>query len=460
MNYNEELYSQYDFLLPSRYEGGFLVLALYEKIKSKEIPEYFTDADIGRLLQQLAVEYKQGVWQTDRIIRNLNYFYIKGVPDQFGKYYLSDYASRVVEMIKNKLENPYKNYPLKDTFEKYFSLKDSQVNSLNDLVIRYGRDFVAPHKSIIENHLDGLQDELEEAHQKLTDILVSEELSAIQMVHQFVDIFTKFGERAEDISSSISSKERFMRALSAEVDKFYSRMMESELPQNEDEQILINQMNAEWVVALGIYKDLSNFFDNVDIKLSMVHKQILYATEKLYELQENFSSRSNFRLAVKRLLNVALNEAEFSTDGVKFRGRFPMKNYPYERSQFFYPDYFYFNIIQQSQLIDIPRDELYEAQQLSEIEHLAQQSEKVNELVDQALTVLEIEGQIQLNDWIIGIYSDQEDMDLAMHAGFELIQRTVSDKKFNLDVKNELGKTGQMKLKLWKITITKENILS
>lgn len=39
---DKALYTKYDLLLPSKFDGGYLVIALYEKIKNREIEEYFT----------------------------------------------------------------------------------------------------------------------------------------------------------------------------------------------------------------------------------------------------------------------------------------------------------------------------------------------------------------------------------------------------------------------------------
>ncbi len=33
------LYTKYDFLLPRKFDGGYLVIALYEKIKNREIED-------------------------------------------------------------------------------------------------------------------------------------------------------------------------------------------------------------------------------------------------------------------------------------------------------------------------------------------------------------------------------------------------------------------------------------
>src|SRR5436190_2142152 len=135
---NEDLYRQYDLLLPPRYDGGFLVLALYQKISRKELPEYFTESDLKSTLKELDGRFGHGNWQTDRMLKTLHHYFIKNVPDQFGKYYLSDYAKRLIKVVKNKLENPYKNYPLRETFEKYFTIRTGDITSINDLEIRFG----------------------------------------------------------------------------------------------------------------------------------------------------------------------------------------------------------------------------------------------------------------------------------------------------------------------------------
>ncbi|WP_292941354.1 hypothetical protein [Mucilaginibacter sp. 44-25] len=451
---NEELYHQYDLLLPSRYEGGFLVLALHEKISRKQIPEYFTDSDIRVTLEELAARFNQSVWQTDRIMKTLNYFFIKNVPDQFGKYYLSDYARRVVKLIENKLENPYKNYPLRETFQKYFTIRTGEFKTIHDLEIRFGRDFVSPYKNVIENHLDGLQDELQEAHHKLSDILISEQLTAIQMVHQFVLVFNRFGERAEDIGNAIHTKDRFLVNLHEETDKFYQYIMESQTPENDEEIEQINKLRADWAIASEIYNDLSSFFESVDQKLALIHKQILYATEKLLELQENFSTRSNFRLAIKRILNKTLDQAAYEKGDVAFSAAFPLKNIPNDKVQFFYPDYYFFIVQKAGQLIEILRDEAYEQEQKQIIENQSRQAEIINEWLLSALDELAAGKEILLDHWINRVYSSENSIDLALYAGFELVQRTVNEKDYQVDIQNSLETLTDMKLQLWKIRIT------
>lgn len=39
---HKDLYTKSDLLPPSKFDGGYLVITLYEKIKNREIEEYFT----------------------------------------------------------------------------------------------------------------------------------------------------------------------------------------------------------------------------------------------------------------------------------------------------------------------------------------------------------------------------------------------------------------------------------
>lgn len=455
---DDELFNQYDLLLPSRYEGGFLILALHDKISRKQIPEYFSDADIRATLEELAVRFNQSVWQTDRIIKTLNHFFIKNVPDQFGKYYLSDYARRVVKLIQNKLENPYRNYPLRETFQKYFTIRTGEFKTIHDLEIRFGRDFVSPYKNVIEDHLDGLQDELQEAHHKLSDILISEQLTAIQMVHQFVTVFSRFGDRAEDIGNAVHTKDRFLVNLHEETDKFYQYIMEAQTPESDEEIEKINSLRTDWAIASAIYNDLSSFFESVDQKLALIHKQILFSTEKLLELQENFSTRSNFRLAIKRLLNRTLDQTAYQKGDIVFSTEFPVKNMPYDKVQFFHPEQYFFIVQKAGLLIEILRDENYEQEQLQAIEQQSRQAELINEWVLSALDELSAGKEIMLDHWMNRVYGAENSVDLALYAGFELVQRTVNDKEYHVDIQNSLETITDMQLQLWKIRITAKSV--
>jgi hypothetical protein len=49
---NEELFEKYDLLQPPKYDGGLLYIALYLKIKAKELDCHFTTNDIKIILKE------------------------------------------------------------------------------------------------------------------------------------------------------------------------------------------------------------------------------------------------------------------------------------------------------------------------------------------------------------------------------------------------------------------------
>lgn len=50
----QELYNKYDLLLPSKFDGGYLIIALEEKIESGDLDEHFTLKDIEDTLAEIS----------------------------------------------------------------------------------------------------------------------------------------------------------------------------------------------------------------------------------------------------------------------------------------------------------------------------------------------------------------------------------------------------------------------
>ena len=167
-----ELYTKYDLLLPSKFDGGYLVIALYEKIKNREIEEYFTQKEINEILKNIAIDFNlDSVRQWSNIKDNLFHYFLRSHPDEPWKYYLTDYARNVVDLMINKLENPYKNHPLKKSVQDSFTIHNGEIKTIEELERKFGRIFIQGSKKIITDHLDSLEDELREAYRELNDIL-------------------------------------------------------------------------------------------------------------------------------------------------------------------------------------------------------------------------------------------------------------------------------------------------
>lgn len=459
MRYIEELFEKFDLLLPERFDGGYLVVALYLRIKSKELDPHFTNSDIKNILTQLAEKYGGPQAQSERIVKRLFHFYLKDVAGEPGKYYLTDFAEELVELLLRKLENPYKNHPLRQSFSRYFYIEAVNANNIYYLQEKFGREFVNPHKRIINNHLETLDDELRGAITELNAILHSPEESATVIVKKFVNVFKKFGDRAEDITNAIATKDQFLYSLRMAVDSFYAAMVNYKPIMDDGESQSLDRLKEEWTSAKAIDEDLQDFFQEVDMKIDRMRKQIIIASEKLSELQEQFSSRSSFRMKIKGMFDLALGSAAIMDKEVRFVNDFPRKTIVCEDTQLFYPGAYDFMLPQYNMVIEIPEDKEYGERERKEIERNIRRQQLINEWVTKGKSRLEHERLVQAGQLIEEIMAQEEDLAVAHQVVIELTQFVSENDDYSLAVDRVAEKLKNTNLTIWKMQFLKNQAM-
>ncbi len=442
--FHKDLYNKYDLLLPSKFDGGYLIIALYEKIKNGEIEEYFTQRDVTDILIEISVAFDQGaVRQWSNIKENLFHYFIRSHPDEPWKYYLTDYARNVVDLMLNKLENPYKNHPLKKSVQDSFSVLPNEIQAIDQLERKFGRIFIQGSKKIILDHLEALEDELRKAYAELNTILQKDEENATDLVKQFAIVFRQFGERAEDITEAIISKDQFLSDLRDVVDVFYSRIKEGP------------DKTVDWGKARDIYTDLQEFFQTVDNKVKLIRRQINHASEKLTELQEQFSSRADFRLKIKKLHRLILENASYAERGVLLNENFPLKKLIDESPSLFFPKYYEFGDPEPNLLITIQPDEDYEREEKHKIDHEIARQELINSLVQKSKSLLAEQGQLSINELMENVIQEESDLSIAYQVVSQVIAYASESKDVNVDIERKLLSIKNQNIALWKTKILK-----
>lgn len=449
----KELYIKYDLLLPSKFDGGYLVIALYEKIKNREIEEYFTQKEINEILADIKTEFNlESIRPWNNIKDNLFHYFLRSYPDEPWKYYLTDYAKNVVDLMISKLENPYKNHPLKKSIKDSFTIRDGEINNIEELERKFGRIFIQGSKKIITDHLEALEDELREAYKELNNILRKEDQqSATSLVREFTIVFRKFGERAEDITEAIISKDQFLGNLLNVVDCFY-RNMEYDGKFNTNN---VQKSKSDWEKAQEIYTDIREFFNSVDRKVYIIRRQINHASEKLTELQEQFSARAFFRLQIKKLHRTVLESSQYTAEGVKFSNNFPLKQLVYEPVRMLYPKYFEFEQPKHNLIINIEVDEIYECNEKKKIAKEINRQQIINQWVDKAKDILENKGQLSIDELMNCIMDDEKDLSIAYQVASRMIAYTSENSNVLIDIEQKIISLSQQNLFLWKTKIIK-----
>lgn len=450
---HKELYTKYDLLLPSKFDGGYLVIALYEKIKNREIEEYFTQKQVNEILEDIKAEFNlESIRPWNNIKDNLFHYFLRSHPDEPWKYYLTDYAKNVVDLMVSKLENPYKNHPLKKSVEDSFTIRHGEIKTIEELERKFGRIFIQGSKKIITDHLESLEDELREAYKELNNILRKEDgQSATSLVREFTVVFRKFGERAEDITEAIISKDKFLGDLLNVVDDFY-RKMEDDGRFDTDN---VQKSKSDWEKAQEIYTDIREFFNSVDRKVHIIRRQINHASEKLTELQEQFSSRAFFRLQIKKLHRTVLESSQYTPDGVRFSSNFPLKQVVYEPVRILYPRYYEFGPPKPNVIVNIEVDETYERNEKQKIAKEINRQQIINQWVDKAKDILESKGQLSIDELMNSIVDEEKDLSIAYQVASRMTAYTSESSNLLIDVKQEIISLSQQNLSLWKTKIMK-----
>ncbi|KYP15933.1 hypothetical protein [Flavihumibacter sp. CACIAM 22H1] len=448
---NKELFEKYDLLLPSKYDGGYLIIAIDEKIRTGDLDGSFTTKEIDDILAETSAHFQlDSVPQWSRIKDNLLHYFIRNDAEEPGKYYLTDYAKGVLDMMRNKLNNPYKNHPLKKSFESSFYLRSNEIKDVEDLERKFGRLFISGPKKVITDHLEGLEDELRDAYKTLNELLENDTHEAVSLVKAFALTFRKFGERAEDITNAMRSKDKFLRDLQMVVDKFYAEIDLVRFSDNESEKI---KVVSDWQRARDIYDDIIIFFNDTDRKIKAARRQIFNASEKLSELQEYFSTRANYRLQIQKLFGYVLQTAGYREDGTIFKNGFPLKSLVYEQEKMLYLKHYEFAHKKLNAVIQIPPDKEYEKEERTKIEKEINRQKIINHWVNNAKDHLNKHGQFLLDEMMNTILAEGEDLFVAYGVASEMISLVSEIPDLKIDITRELTILNQNNLALWKTKI-------
>jgi hypothetical protein len=455
MSESQDLFGKYELLLPSKYNGGLLVIELYQRVRSKALGRHFTGGDMKYILEDIARRDEAQPVQPEKIIKNLLHYFLRNVPGEPGKYYLTDHAESMVELMVRKLQNPYKNFSLKLNFEKYFNIRINEIQTIDDMERRFGREFVSGHKRIINDHLETLEDNLATSYDNLNTILQSPDDSATEMVKKFVLVFRDFGDQAEDIANAIASKDKFMRSLRTHVDGFYQQVDDFKHPESSEESLQLAQLKANWEKAADIYLDIEEFFETVDYKIGNIRRQIHRASEKLSELHENFSSRSHFRIQVKRLYQLVLEHTAYHEYDEPFANEVLVKDLVHERLKFQYPEYYDYGLSRSNDIAEQEIDEIYEKSERQAIEGEIKRQEVINLWVSECKKMLEGNQELVLGDLLEIIMAQENDLTVAYHVAIELTQFVSEDEEHLLEILADPIHLKNTELTLWKMKMRK-----
>ncbi|PSL44671.1 hypothetical protein CLV51_10543 [Chitinophaga niastensis] len=454
---SKEIYDNYDLLLPRKERGGYLVIALYEKIESKELDYCFSLSDIEEVLHEIYLDRKhefKSEPQWSKIRDVLFNYYVRNVPGEPWKYYLTDHAKGIVELMRAKLENPYKDHLLQKSFQEAFTLRHGEINSGEELERKFGRIFIMGPKGIVLQKIESLEDELRDAYEDLNHILDNDQATATKLVQEFARVFKTFGEKAEDINRAIFSKDKFLSDLKFKKDDFYS-LMETTSPY--DHALLVNR-KSDWEKAQLILTDIADFFKEVDDKLRMIRQRIYHANDKLNELKETISARASYKIQLSKLQSFLLQFSQYSKEDDVLSIDLPVK--------YFYSQYRPLPDIKIHQLIKRPPDTIievspnqaYEDEERKRIRQEVERQETINKWTRHFVDELVLGKQLKAEDVMNQVFQQEADLSVAYAVMSTLIGSVSENPNLLINVDYHLTEIkSDENIYLWRTILQRKN---
>ena len=435
-------------------EEGLTVYVLSKKVEQKEISKYFSYQDIEQAINE-ATQIEVGATpQTERILKTLLHYFVEHPINQRYKYMLTDYAIKFVKLIDNKLNSPYRKFPLRRTFQRYADFKIETIHDINDFKSWYEQGFHYTSQQTILDHLEALKDEVNSSIQELNAILNEDFDSAAEIAEKFSIIFKGIGEKSEEIEDTLKLGSTLLEEINKVTGSFYRKIELFKHPETETEQAEFDQLQSAYDDAVKIKNAVADFFQQVDERLEQLTGKALFASTQLKNLQDNFRNQSKVRINVKRLLEFTLKEASYTKDGLTLPETFPLKRIPHESFRFIGVPYYDSFGTKKNYIIPPQIDVQYAKKEGLRVKKELFHQEQTAKLVRHYKTLLQQQKELDFTDHFQQILATESDPEIAMNVGFELFQYANSSPEYEINISREFPLENEnLQILTWKMKI-------
>lgn len=436
-----ELYEQ---LVPSR-EEALLMFRLHEKIRSGEIDANFSTQDIQRSIDDTARLGIGPAPNRERLLKNLLTYFVERPADQRNRYCLTEYARKFILLIDHKINNPFRKFPLRESFQRYTDFSAQDMRQINQFESWYNQGFQATTRENIFDHLEELKSDVKESVLKLNKLLYSGDQPVLSMTAEFSRIFTDLGEKADEIRDTLRLGSSLLLEVEQVVFAFFRQTQDAKRPTTQEESEHFANLTHAYIRSQEIQQEVKTFFEAVDDKLGQLREQIQFASNKLNELRDIFRFKSRFKINLKRLLESILNET------ISEKGELSLPKWIKRRTL----------IEERFKLTAMPDlDREYEARNIAldlpdNSEHRRIELIKVEtELVRQQRTAILVaaykarlirDGSLNFTEEFYKILEDEQDEEIAIQVAYELVQYVRDQANLKLTILPEIQEIYQSK---------------
>jgi hypothetical protein len=385
--------------------------------------------------------------QTERTFKALLRCFFERVPSKFNHFILTPHAEKLVEIAVHRIHNPYLKFPLKDTFETYFSLPANADEDISILQTWFKFGFQNNARQVVIGHLDGLKLAVDDAVKALNGILEADNLSAMQMLERFSKNFQTLGDKARQITEAIKMKIDVHYRLRDIVERFRSEALTQGADANDT-----NDWHTRRHIAFEIRDEVYAFFEKVDKQLDVINMKMAFASNKITELQETLRTQSQYKISLKRMLVYLLeNSKRDPQQWILLPGNFPAKGFVQEKFRFRSLRYYDLGFLKRAKPLKNEEDLDYEEQHRERFEHELRKQALIHEHCGRLQDELEKANHLQLDLHLFEIMKQDDGVEIGVQTGYEFIRNLSPNSAIEIEEKLKSNETDG--IHIWKTTI-------
>lgn len=397
--------------------------------------------------------------QVERIFKKLLGIYIERIPGKFNQFTLTPHAERILQIVIHRINNPYLRFPLKETFETYFSLPLTASENISDLQRWFKMGFENNAQQVVTSHIEGLKISVDSAIKELNKVLEADDLSALEMLEKFAVSFKILGDKARQIGDAISMKVDVYYELKNICDAYSKRasQFQSLLSSEEIEQNRIAELNRE--TSDQIKEEVYIFFDKVDKQLDLINSKMTFASYKIAELHDSLKAQSHYKINLKKLLLLCLENSTIDRqNNIILPTIFVPKGVLNEKFRFASLRYWNLGFLKKGIPVNQEEDDVYERNERERFEFELAKQELVQKLCDRAMVDLSTSKRLELDTRFFEIIDEHESVEVAVQTIYDLIRNMTTED--SLIIKEELQTNNTKDISIWKTSIQRTQDLS
>jgi hypothetical protein len=269
--------------------------------------------------------------------------------------------------------------------------------------------------------LEELKVDVQKSVQRLNRLLYSNQETVLKIVGDFSVIFTDLGEKADEIRDTLRLGNSLQLEVENVVSWFYQQTDVFKRVSTPEEIEQFGAAHYAYSRSQEIQQEIQFFFDIVDSKLGQLRDRIQYASTKLNELRDLFRYQSHFKLNLKRLLEHVLTEATIEKGELIFPPQIPRKGIVEERFKLTVMPDLEREYALRNAVFEFEDDPEYHRRELIKVESELIRQQRTAILVDQYKHQLEKEGALDFTREFYKILESEQDEEVAIQVGYELI---------------------------------------